>query len=304
MNKFKIKFFLLIGLELIIFPIIYIRELYKNLNSSKEKLNILKNRKDIEERKIYINIHEWGGYGLKRTKSIHEKIPTFECGLFYQLERFKKQNVGSFKKYINVTMSEKEKYKEFDYVYSNTDNIDFVSNFGMDFSGYSFFFNKIKNEKNAYLILTNTSVNAISPEDFLEDYIDYMETNKDVAILGISYSTRMGQSLIRNNFIPHLQSFFYLTTIDVLNEILNFNNSKFPGENTADKLLLIREGEIKMSVLAHNLGYNLAVITEEGTVFKFGKNKRKDNGYNRWTLPKGDMRKFVENPNKINKILK
>ena len=265
------------------------------------KLPKQKKRQEITNDNIYICIHEWGGYPLKRQKKV-KKIKPFECGLNYQLERFnickKKYNID-----LTVTLSDSFLCKDIDYIKSHCDNLMDVDNLGFDFSGYSAFFDKVKNKENAYIILSNSSVNS-DINDFLDDYLSYMNENKDVGILGISYSTSMSQTIIRNNFNPHLQSFFLLTTIDVLNDIVKNNNETFPGKNIGHKLLLIREGEIRVSKIALNLGYSLAVVLESGKIFKFNKTNKNEICYSQWKdLPKGDMRIHVNNPNKINTII-
>ena len=295
----KLRFYLIILYEILLLPLFYLFEEIKKLISSGQELKEKRIREEIIEKKIFINIHEWGGYEWVRNKNI-KNISHFDCGLKFQIERFEK-NKSSYEKFINLTVSDANKFKFLEEVRNRVNNIDFVSNSGMDFSGYSFFFNKIKNLPNAFVILTNTSVNK-TQTSFLNDYIAYMENNPDVGILGVSYSGRMYQTLVRNNFTPHLQSFFLLTTISVLNEIVKLNNNKFPGENITHKLLLIRKGEINISDLALQLGYNLAVTLENGSVYKFGRNSIFDNGYKRWKLYKTDVRLFNSNPNLINEI--
>lgn len=295
----KFRFYVIILFELLLFPYFYLFEEIKKRISSGKELKINRIREEIIEKKIFINIHEWGGYDWERSKNI-KNISPFDCGLKFQIERFE-NNESGYEKYINLTISEAHKFKFLEEVRNRVNNIDFVSNSGMDFSGYSFFFNKIKNLPNAFVILTNTSVNK-TQTTFLNDYITYMEKNPDVGILGVSYSGRMYQTFVRNNFTPHLQSFFLLTTISVLNEIVRLNNNKFPGENINHKLLLIRKGEINISNLALQLGYNLAVTLENGSVYKFGRNSMFDNGYKRWKLYKTDVRLFNSNPNLINEI--
>ena len=295
----KLKFYAIILFELLFSPFLFFLEEIKNFFSSSKELKVNKTRDKIIEKKILINIHEWGGYNWKRSKNI-KNITPFDCGLKFQIQRFE-NNKSNYEKYINLTISEGNKFKYFEEIKSRVNNIDFVSNKGMDFSGYSFFYNKIKSQPNAYVILTNSSVNKIQTS-FLDDYITYMEKNPDVGILGVSYSGKMYQSFIRNNFSPHLQSFFLLTTISVLMEIVEMNNNKFPGENIDHKLLLIRKGEIRMSNLALKLGYNLAVTLENGSVYKFGRNTKFDNGYRRWKLHKADARLFTSKPNLIHEI--
>lgn len=294
----KLRFYIRIFCELIFLPFLFMWEELKKYMSSKDILTIKKKRSPVATNTIRINIHEWGGYELKRNKKVNI-IPEFECGLYYQLERFTKED--GLDKNVSVTISEIIKHKHLDYIKAKVENVYSVSNDGMDFSGYSFFYDSIKDLPNSYVILTNSSVNKIQTE-FLKDYIKYMDENLDVGILGVSYSSKKMQTLARNNFTPHLQSFFLLTTTEVLKEIVEKNNGIFPGSKISHKLLLILKGEIKISEIATQLGYNLAVTLENKTIFKFGKNNWFDNGYKRWKLKNGDVRLSVKNPNIINEI--
>lgn len=295
----EFHFFLILFLEMIFFPFLYFWEGLKNKISSHKPLKVKKERKNIVSNDIYINIHEWGGYEGNRTKKIKNGTK-FTCGLSPQLERFSALKTTYTKK-IYLTVSDIALLKNKEQIEKNADILLSVSNDGMDFSGYSEFYDKIKNKPNAYVILTNTSVNAIQTQ-FLTDYITYMNANPDVGMMGVSYCSKVWQSILRNNFNPHLQSFFLLTTIDVLSDIVSKNGHKFPGKGIVYKRLLILKGEIGMSKLAQKLGYNLAVTLENGTVFKFGKNGCFDNGYNRWKLKYSDVRLTCANPNIINEI--
>lgn len=123
-----------------------------------------------------------------------------------------------------------------------------------------------------------------------------MERHPEIGMLGISYCTRMFQSLVRNNFTPHLQSFFLLTTTSVLREIVASNRNRFPGAGIGHKLLLIRKGEVALSRLVLRLGYRLAVIRpENGALFLF-------TDYRRWNIPRGDIRQTLSEPNKITEV--
>lgn len=242
---------------------------------------------------VYIDIHEWGGYKLVRHKHINNKIKDWECGLKYQLERFNNYK-GKFNIDLTVTISDINLHHDLNYIQYRCNRVTPVSNMGMDFSGYSTFYNFVKDKDDSYIILTNTSVNSIQT-DFMDDYIEYMQNNLDVGMLGISCCSKCYQSLVRNNFTPHLQSFFLLTTIGILNEIVSANNGYFPGIGISNKQLLIREGEIKISQLVLSLGYKLAVVTESG-VIKFNNNEKE------WILPQSDYRLYTSTPNIINKI--
>lgn len=298
-TKDTLHFYIILIFELLCFPILYAYEELKKLLSKyiKKHKNVL--RSPVNQDIIYIGIHEWGGYPLSREKQIKHGTK-FTCGLRYQLERFHTYN-GKHKIDLTLTLSDPSLYTNKDFFYEKINHLLEVSNKGFDFSGYANFYRSIRNHANSYVILSNSSINA-AQHDFLDSYIEYLENNPDVGILGISYSTKCFQTLIRNNFTPHIQSFFYLTTIEILNKIVEHNHGKFPGEGISHKLLLIRKGEIKMSQIVLKLGYSLAVVLENGEVFKFWKKNLLDNGYHRWNILKGELRQHVKNPNKINPI--
>jgi hypothetical protein len=299
-NKHAVIFYLKVGTELLFLPILYLFEEVKKLISSGDGLHNRKRRNPVKSDVVYASVHEWGGYPLRRKKTI-KNGSTFECGLLYQLSRFKFP-VSDYKVNLTVTMSDIENHTDLAYVQANADLVVGVSNAGMDFSGYSDHFDRIKHLPNSYVILSNSSVDK-DQKPFLQGYIKYMEDNPDVGILGISYSTKIYQTFVRNNFNPHLQSFFYLTTIDVLSEIVKKNGGKFPGDKIQHKLLLIRNGEVRVSKIALQLGYHLGFVQENGGVYKFGINNRLDNGFNNWKLPFGDVRQINKYPNRINQLV-
>jgi hypothetical protein len=299
LNKHALLFYLKVGVELLFLPILYSFEGFKKLISARSPLKSNKVRTPVKTDMIYASVHEWGGYDLQRKKTI-KNGPTFDCGLRYQLSRFKIL-VSNHQVNLTVTISDIEKYPHLPYVHANADLVLGVPNAGMDFSGYSHHYNRIKDFPNSYVVLSNSSVDN-EDQPFLDEYIKYLEDNPDVGILGVSYCTKIYQTFVRNNFNPHIQSFFYLTTIDVLAEIVKKNGGKFPGDKIQHKLLLIREGEVKVSQIALNLGYKLAIVQENGEVYKFGRNGWPDNGFNNWKLPLGDVRQINRHPNRINKL--
>lgn len=246
-------------------------------------------RKPVEDGIVQVCVHEWGGYAPIRCKNV--ETVEFECGLKYQVERFKQYRKDGKVK-LTITMSDSEKHQDIAWVKSNCDSLIEVSNIGMDFNGYRTFWETIKDKTNSYVILTNSSVEKYQC-DFLEGYVKYMNDNPDVGMLGISYSTKMYHTLIRVNFTPHIQSFFILTTIDVLNQVVEYNHNKFPGADAAYKRLIIREGEIPISHIAAKLGYRLAVVhPDSGETFKFV-------GRKEWILPFDDLRLNCCHPNRI-----
>jgi len=244
----KYKFYLILLKELITSPLEYGKNFFKFNFISSNKIKFEKRtRMPIRENKVAVCIHEWGGYKGKRKKKI-KNIKEFECGLDYQLLRFLNYK-GKYEIDPTVTVSESFLMTK------KIENVKVmeVSNKGMDFSGYSAFYDSIKNFENQYVILSNSSVNKLQVE-FIDEYLDFFKENITIGMMGVSVNSKIYQSLIKNNFNPHLQSFFLITTIDVLREVVELCGD-FPGKGIDHKLLLIREGEVKLSNIILNLGY-------------------------------------------------
>lgn len=291
----KNKFYISLFFELILSPWLYFINFYKwNLGNCKNLIFTNKIRIPVLTNKLAVCIHEWGGYKGIRVKKI-KNIKEFECGLNYQLNRYK-DYIGKYELDLTVTISESNLLDS--RVFHS--KVLEVSNEGMDFMGYYHFFQTIKKNENQYVILTNSSVNKLDV-DFIDEYIDFFKNNETVGMLGISYNSKMQQTLIKNNFNPHLQSFFLLTTTEVINEVVRYNNG-FPGKGVNHKLSLIRDGEIKFSKIVIDLGYKLVCILENGKPLFFDKSCLTDNGKNTWKSFFGDYRLFVKNPNSINKL--
>ena len=283
MKRCKFLFVLILLFEFVFYPILLVIHWWKVYHFTEGK-GRTRNKFDVN-RKVKVCVHEWGGYSPVRTKTI-KKGMTFTCGLQSQIDRFS----DSTRFDLWITMSDIEKWK-YPYLLEKL-KVYSVSNVGMDFSGYNFFYQNNKEKLDSYVILTNSSVNSYN-EEFIASYINYMENNLDVGALEISYCTKMYQTLVRPNFYPHIQSFFILTTMCVLKEIVNLNHGHFPGDGVGDKLLLIRRGEIKFSQLILKAGYRLAVVDPmTKKPFKF-------TSFTNWIWCKGDVRQYVTQPNRI-----
>ena len=291
----KIKFYLIIFFELISFPFYFLYQIFNHYLIKIKNTHVKYRSPIVDFTNVYFHVHEWGGYPNIRQKKL-KNSKSFFCGLNGYLSKIKEYS-GEKSLHSVITMSNVELYPNKDYLAKSVDKFIEVKNNGMDFSGYSAMYNYVKNKPNAFIIISNSSVN-LANIDFIDSYISYMNDNPDVGIIGISYNTRCNQSLIRNKFRPHIQSFFYFTTISVLDEIVAVNNGIFPGSLALDKRLIIRDGEIKISELAMFLGYKLAIVCENGSVFTFDSNA----SYKNWSIPHGDMRYSVDCPNVINYI--
>ena len=286
--KGTFRFCLVLLRELLLSPILYVKNILILEKAVKRRV-----RKPVTTDTVYVEVHEWAGYPISRMKQL-KNGRIFQCELEYQLGRFNMaKRYSKYKVDLTVTVSDIDNYPyDMKYLKGNCDRVLSVPNIGLDFSGYASFFQLVKDKPNSYVILSNSSINS-SIDNFLDGYIEYLEENPDVGMLGVSYCTKMYQTLIRNNFTPHLQSFFLLTTVEVLKELVHLNGDKFPGIDITNKQLLIRNGEIKLSQLIMNLGYKLAVVRpDNGEPFKFTNKKA-------WNILKGDVRQTVNCPNRI-----
>ena len=256
-----------------------------------------KQRNPILSDEVIVHTHEWSGYPFERHKVIKYTANKFLCGLRFHFERL--QHYKGHRPIRNIltvsdlddSYSERLKCEKF---FDKSVEIYGVPNRGMDFGGYGFVVKNLIAGDNKYIFLTNTSVNADS-DVFIDEYIDLFRRHRNLGLLGISYSSKVYQSLIKNNYTPHVQSFFLLTTTDILRELTAANGGVFPGENEEYKLSIIRFGEARLSQIILSLGYDIGIINEEGKLQLLP--VQKDS-----SLVEGDYRLFVKKPNFINRI--
>lgn len=290
-----VKFYLYIILE-------YLKNIFWVSKEQTKMVKKIEREKDNTIGKtIIFHIHEWAGYPFIREKTIKHTNCRFTCGLKYSLEKVNSY-VGKYEIEKVLTISDcSDEYidclKLADFFQDDV-NIIPVTNKSMDFSGYSYLAHKIVSIKqNKLVFFSNTSVNAIKC-DFIDQYIDIFLKNKNLGLLGISYSSKIYQTLVKNNYTPHVQSFFFLTTTEILEKIITFNRGIFPGEKSSFKLSIIRFGEAKLSQIVQKLGLDLGIIDDTGNLLILPINKK-----DATNLVEGDYRLFVKHPNKINEIL-
>lgn len=285
-----IRFYLFVVLEYVL----NILHLNKKMQVQAKK----KQRSPILNNEVIVHTHEWSGYAFERHKVIKYTANKFLCGLRFHFERLQQyKGIRPIRNILTVSdldgsYSERLRCEKF---FDKSAEIYGVPNRGMDFGGYGFVVKNLIAGDNKYIFLTNTSVNADSAI-FIDEYIDIFSAHNNLGLLGISYSSKVYQSLIRNNYTPHVQSFFLLTTTDILREITTANGGVFPGENEDYKLSIIRFGEAKLSQLVVTLGYDIGIINEEGALQLLP--VQKDS-----SLVDGDYRLFVKKPNFINRII-
>lgn len=279
--KSKVKEFLILITTLFYIPI------------PKKNRKIL-SREKVISKVIKICIHEWGGYTPRRLKRI-KNSDEFYCGLtgiYKILENYEGTNILN----LSTTVSDWEKYKG-----RLINPINLNENKGFDLGGYSTFINReLLRSENNYVILCNSSINEVS-DQIIDSYIHYMDNNLDVGMIGSSIGIKRRLS---SPFIEaHIQTFFIITTSEILFQIIDRNHGLFPGESYNNKRLIIRLGEIKLSRLISDIGYMLAFVDQDGFVHKFNyytiSDQLKSLFSNKNTH---DYRFIINNPNKLHKI--
>jgi len=254
-------------------------------------------------------VHEWAGYPLERIKQIKHHLPSFPCGLKNQIDSLIDYNT-KFKSMRKVSYNLSITDLNIDYLQNiNKEGVNIEmfkiyskNNLGMDIGGYSNVIKQLVNTKdNELFFLINTSVSGNYGEK-LEEYIKAFERYPNLGLLGISYSTKVYQTLIRNNFTPHVQSFFLVARSSALAKLLSTNNNEFPGEFEINKLALIRFGEARITSKIQKLGYDVGVVEPDGKLHFIPKRVFFNNGYNSWKLPHGDRRLSNGAPNFVHQL--
>lgn len=292
-----IKFYLYVLYEYILYLLFRIDLTKRN----KRSLKTVRDDSKISLDKVIYHVHEWAGYPFVRQKLIKYRNISFSCGLRFSLERLKIYN-GKYKLNKILTISDNREIYMKDLKRQGffQDDIDIVSvdNYAMDFSGYSMVTRRLVLDDVDYCVFfSNTSVNAKLVE-FIDDYVQVYLQNKNIGLLGISYSSKIYQTLIKDNFSPHIQSFFFLTSSNVLRKVMDNNGQIFPGEKEKYKLSLIRFGEAKLSRIVQDLGLDIAIINGNGELQILPQSK---NDTEKNEIVDGDYRLYVQEPNTINK---
>jgi glycosyltransferase involved in cell wall biosynthesis len=269
--------------ELFFFPMIIIANFIKlnfNLPVFKFKKKIYKRKRIIDEFDIKLCIQDWSKYKNTRYKLL-KNLNWYKCGLsnINELFKTKKYNV---KKYLFLSDYNHSKLKglnvkkEFEIINS--------TNFYYDFSSYNLFF-KMNKKLNNILIFCNSSISSEISDNFLDGYLEYFIKNKNLGLLGISGNSKNYQSLIFNNFTPHIQTIFFITTVEVLNNVIKSNNNQFPGINATafNKYSIIKKGEIILTKKVLELGYDIGIVKPDGNVFNFYKDSS-FKMYNNWKV--------------------
>lgn len=282
-------------LELVLFPIFIFKNYLNNYLkiNNKPKSNQIKVLREPSTSNIKLCIQDWVCYENSRFKTLKNGA-SYKCGLNDQEIKFFSKKY-SIQKNLFISGTENEHELFFDDKIKNLKfenfNIQKTNNDLLDFSSYKIFYESLDKNINQTLIFCNSSVSTEFNFPIIDQYLDFFNENKDVGLMGISANTRDQQSFIFNNFNPHIQTLFFITTTFVLKDIISKNKNLFPGEDSTpfNKYSIIQKGELYLSKLTLELGYSIAIVDQFGDVVKFNQ-KNQNKNFNNWILPKSDMR--------------
>jgi len=205
---------------------------------------------------VHIIIAEWGGYRLWRQKSL--LLYTVDCGLAPLLSSLSSVEPGlPFKVTLVVNDLDPVSVKQYDYLqdqYSFIDDILCRSNEGFDIGAYNTGIQHLRSLSYAGdVILMNTGVKGPSQANWLSHYHRFFHSVPQTGLVGLSTCSR-NTYLKRTEFQPHLQSFFLMSTMPILDEVFP---ESIPGSQSTTKEAVITEGEIAISTQILSFGYSI-----------------------------------------------
>lgn len=283
--------------QLLFYPLLSLAKFIRLRTLEKAHIKSFK-PKVVGKRKVYYIVHEWLGYETVRSKKVGPKC--FDCGLSVHLD-FINELRSNFELDLELELEFILTYSTVDDTqvdlgdkYPEFDTCIWVSNRGMDFSGYKTAYDYIagKDSSDFIVVFSNTSVSKIDT-DFVFDAIDVISNEEKIGLLGTSINSNLPQDILYPNFDPHIQSFFLLTTNHIVSEVIHYNGG-FPGYGCNNKHDLIRYGEVGFSKIILELGYSIGLLSNQGLPVIF--NYR--NGRKEWPFHRGDQR-LIDSPNVV-----
>ena len=175
-------------------------------------------RKTSEDVHAVICLHDWLGYPGERQKTLKNGIK-FSCGRT-KILRGLQEHKNKIPTEIFVSLSGHGAY---DFDHQSVKKVILTENRGKDFRGYSLMLQEIlKLPGNPFVVLMNSSVAGGFYDGWLDDYCSILTNDRSIGLLGISTRARF-PGLVKNHLAPHLQSFFLVSTKEVLSKILQLN---------------------------------------------------------------------------------
>jgi len=241
-------------------------------------------RKTSEDDHAVICLHDWLGYPGERQKTLKNGIK-FSCGRT-KILRGLQEHKNKIPTEILVSLSGHGAY---DFDHQSVKKVILTENRGKDFRGYSLMLQEIlKLPGNPFVVLMNSSVAGGFYDGWLDDYCSILTNDRSIGLLGISTRARF-PGLVKNHFAPHLQSFFLVSTKEVLSKILQLNGGMLPGASEKNKFRLIQKGEIGVSRQVLKSGFAIAAVYQ-GNVTRFRLRNCFSSNISQWPFPLEDIR--------------
>lgn len=257
--------------------------------------------------RVKVILADWNGYSLKRKKVLgRNKI---NCGLGRLLRAINTQNSGvDFELYLVINTDKlvpdsvfasifgkrsvpKKKYISLKSKYPFVKKIFFRNNQGMDIGAYDYGLELLRKEHyTGDVLFLNSSVVGPKDDNWLKKYQLLFYKNDNTGMCGISLNSHNTIS-DEKAFMPHIQSFFLYTNMDVLEHV--FPDGFLDKSINYDKQKLILDGEIGISTRVINAGYCITASSFSDFRYFAG---------DKWGIPEGDIRFTDEYKHLINKI--
>ena len=170
------------------------------------------------------------------------------------------QNMKAKKAYpieIILVINDASLEHEYDYLTHSFEFIDQIiyrkSNTGLDWGAYNEAYQRLKLENfEGTIILMNSACLGPTHDDWLDVYLNLLNEDKNTGAVGASYNGFAGSK--SSEFLPHLQSYFLLTSMKILQSV--FPN-ELPYKETEMKRDIIYDGEIEFSTQILTSGYSI-----------------------------------------------
>lgn len=238
---------------------------------------------------IKVILVDWMGYPLYRKKKIGEN--EIQCGLGNILQNIDEHPAGiAFETILVINNLDRDlmgvrsfikrhQYQKLLKKYSYIKKLIFRNNTGRDIGAYNFAFKYLK--KTAYtgdLVFMNSALQGPHHGNWLLRYNQLFHARKDIGLCGINMHSH-NSKLKDNPFMPHVQSYFLYTNMQVLTTVFQDNLS---GASIRDnRTRLISEGEIGISQKVLDNGYAICCMAFENFFYKKGEP---------WSIPVGEYR--------------
>jgi len=273
---------------------------------------------------MIVVLNDWIGYDLFREREVG--FYKIKCGLGEICQRMEKYragkdfevhiviNIGSvfdihkpdwsarkskFKEFVLRrsksgffrVRAQKKRYAELQEKFSFIKSISYRGNICMDIGAYDFAYQRLKSAGyNGDVVFMNTTLSGPHADNWLLDYQRLFYSRENIGFAGVSLNSH-NTLKSEQTFMPHVQSFFLYTSMQVLNQA--FPQQLIVPEKVKNRHNLITQGEVGLSQHLINQGYGL--ISKAYPDFAYFKEAD-------WTIPVGDIRHkegFAEFANRI-----